>query len=65
MTPEEQAALMAKLSKVHPLRITPRLGPMTIDPKYTVIVCTSGSRDYLQDTSTQRFWPVNDAKRSR
>ena len=37
-----------------------RLGPTMIDPKYTVIIGTSGSTDYLHDTTgNQRFWPVS------
>ena len=35
-------------------------GPVLIDPKYTVIIGTSGSTDYLRDTTgNQRFWPVS------
>lgn len=43
-----------------PLIVEPRRGPTTIDPKYTVILGTSGSTDYLHDTTdNQRFWPVS------
>ena len=33
-------------------------GPEVIDPKYTLIIGTSGSTDYLNGTTGQRFWPV-------
>ena len=39
--------------------VGPSRGPVVIDPKYTVIIGTSGSTDYLNDTTgSQRFWPV-------
>lgn len=41
MTLPNNAALIVEL----------RLGPATIDPKYTVIIGTSGSTGYLHDTT--------------
>lgn len=39
------------------LIVESRRGPTPIDPKYTVIIGTSGSTDYLHDTTcNQRFW---------
>lgn len=33
---------------------------MAIDPKYTLIIGTSGSTDFLHEPSgTRRFWPVS------
>jgi hypothetical protein len=51
------------LKRVEPIVIVgpsvgPSGGPVTIDPKYTIVVM-SGSTDYLRDeTGSQRFWPV-------
>lgn len=40
--------------------VGPSRGPKTIDPKYTVIIGTSGSADYLNDTaSDRRLWPLS------
>lgn len=55
----KHAALIAELSKDVPLIVEARRGPTTIDPKYIVIIGTSGSTDYLHDTGNQRFWPVS------
>ena len=60
MTLPKHAALIVELSKDSPLIVEARRGPMTIGPKHTVIIGTSGSTDYLNDTTgNQRFWPVS------
>ena len=41
--------------------VGPSRGPVVIDPKYTVIIGTSGSTD-LRDTDKRRFWPVSSPK---
>jgi len=59
VTLPKHAALISELSKDVPLIVEARRGPTTIDPKYLVIIGTSGSTDYLHDTGNQRFWPVS------
>ena len=47
------------LKEPPPMIVGPRRGPMMID-KHTVIIGTSGSLDYLNDTTgDRRFWPVS------
>ena len=59
MTLPKHTALLVELSKDAPLIIESRPEPTVIDPKYTVIIGTSGSTDYLHGTTgNQRFWPV-------
>ena len=44
------------------LIVGPSQGPVVIDPKYTVIIGTSGSTEYLRDTDKRRLWPVSATK---
>lgn len=53
------AALEQLIREDEAVVVGPSRGPVTIDSKYTVIVGTSGSTDYLRDeTAGQRFWSV-------
>ena len=61
MTNIKHEALFRDLVReVQPVVVGPSRGPAPLDPKCTVILGTSGSTDYLHDTTgNQRFWPVS------
>ena len=61
MMDSKHEALLRDLVRDVPLVVVgPSRGPVPIDPKYKVIIGTSGSTDYLHDTTdNQRFWPVS------
>jgi hypothetical protein len=56
---EYEALLWDLAREAQPVVVGPSRGPVPIDPRCTVIIGTSGSTNYLSDTTGgQRFWLV-------
>lgn len=59
-TTKHEALLRDIVREVQPVVASPSRRPGPIDPTYTVIIGTSGSTDYLDDTTgNKRLWPVS------